>query len=196
MNSDCLEKLFQKKTISFAAWGSTIDDLSIFTKENIKRNFNKKYIFVSLNPSGPIDKQYANFHNSNQKHNDIKLMLAFSNTPLEWMLMLDMSSIMDPNSHNIYVSNDDIVSLLNVIHNCYDSAPTIVVANKKAYKKLKNVIEQKQMINLEIIYIFGYSGSANGAVAKYYRDHCLGLENETINNKYVKVVHHQLGLKI
>ena len=174
------------KTSSFAIWGKYVSDLSVFEDKNEPwKKVNDKYVIVALNPACELKVPFENFHSSNGKHGDERLMNALIDTKLEGAFMTDLSGIKSPDSSVISISEKDVDLLLEKIKLLGDIKNVILFSSK--CKELEKWFKQR---GLRIFRLLHYSKQNGNAVKKFcLKNNIVGIDG---NDKYIKAVRMQI----
>ena len=124
--------------ISFYHYNNKIDDVSdLLDDEFLLSNFNKNYIFMGLNPSRNLRGDYTNFHDSGKRSKDKRLREILLRFPqFECCLMMDLYSVVNPDSLQIKNKEEDVRNTLNYLKPLLDGGSKIIAIGTKVFKEL------------------------------------------------------------
>lgn len=132
-----------KDHASWAVWGSTVDDLSIFKLENKPWKYiNNKVVLVGLNASNPVE-NFNNFHfvkaMKKGRAYDVRLKMLLENTPFYGAYLTDLvvfDNDYNPKSKEVGITERHINDFLNEINSVCEN-PIIIAMGNDVYKALK-----------------------------------------------------------
>ena len=174
------------KTSSFAIWGKTVSDMSVFDDQNEPwKQINDKYIIVALNPAGEIPGIFENFHSQNKKHADERLMRGIQGTSLEGSFMTDLSMTKTPNSKEVFVGEKEADDLINLAK-WFDNLKIVFILSSKC-KELDNYLGSH---GLRVVRLLHYSFNNGRAIKRYCEDN--DIFGNDGNEKYINALKHQI----
>ena len=174
-------------TSSFAIWGDEVDDMSIFDDEKEPwGHINDYCAIVALNPANEIG-FLENFHSSNKKHGDNRLMLSIRGTKLEGSFMTDLSKYVTPDSRQVKISIDDINDLIATLKEV-GKIDTIAIFSSKA-KYIDKILESK---GFKVIRFLHYSFQNGNGILRYCIKNSLDISDKNGNEKCVIALKHQI----
>lgn len=144
--SSFIRSLKYKDHSSWALWGDSVNDMSIFALENEPwKKLNNKVVIVGLNASNPVE-NFNNFHFVDSMKSgrafDYRLKMVLENTIFYGAYLTDLvvfDNDYNPNSKEVGVTNRHINDFLEEINDVCDNPIIIALGGSvdEALKKYK-----------------------------------------------------------
>lgn len=175
------------KTSSFAIWGDSVSDMSVFDDANKPwKRVNDKIAIVALNPANETG-LLENFHSPNKIHHDETLMMAIKETSLEGCFMTDLSEKITPNSKEVKNENIDIDSLILKLKDVGD-IHTIVIFSQ-ARKEIDTILKSK---DFKVFRFNHYNIQGFKSIKNYCLDNGIDISGKEPIEQHVLALKHQI----